>query len=250
MTSAVSASDRDRLMANGLAHKIRNSLNAMRAHLALLHKFSPAEPGSRAAHHLSRLEQAVTSVEQLLNDYLAIASPETGEWRECDLRALVEEIIGFTSLDMEQSKVDFQLDFPKKLPPLLADPSKLKWAILNLVVNARQALPEGGRIVVRAERPRRGWVALEIVDSGCGIPEDERPRIFDPFFSTKSDAIGLGLPVAQRIVADLHGKLDFESQVGQGSTFRVTLPTAARQRAFMERSRRRAQWLEPVPKEK
>lgn len=251
MTAAVSATDQDRIMANGLAHKIRNSLNAMRAHLALLHKFMPPGSDQRIPHHLNRVEQAVSGVEELLNDYLAIASPEPSELREVDLRTLVDEVVRFTGLDMEQAKVEVQQDIPERLPTVVVDPGKLKRAILNLVVNARQALPDGGRVVVRAApAERRGWLTLEISDNGCGIPEDERSRIFDPFFSTKSDGLGLGLPVVQRIVKDLHGSIDFESQVGHGTTFRLTLPTAARHRAALKRQRRREQWLEPAPKEK
>ena len=246
MASAVSVPDRDRLMANGLAHKIRNWLNAMRAHLALLQKFSAPVTESRIPHHLNRLEDAVCGVEELLNEYLAVASPEPNDWQEVDLSAVVDEVVRFAGLDLEQAGVSLRREFAADLPSVLVDPGKLKRALLNLIVNGRQAIQESGELTVRASLKARGWIVVEVTDNGCGIPEEERSRIFEPFFSTKPDGLGLGLLVVQRIIADLRGRLDFDSEAGRGSTFRMTLPTARRLRGTLERERHRNEWLQPV----
>jgi signal transduction histidine kinase len=246
MASAVSVPDRDRQMANGLAHKIRNWLNAMRAHLALLQKFSAPLTESRIPHHVNRLEDAVSGVEELLNEYLAIASPEPNDWQEAELPAVVDEVLRFAALDLEQAGVSFRREFAADVPSVLVDAGKLKRALLNLIVNGRQALEKGGELTVRTTLKPRGWIVVEVADNGCGIPEEERGHIFEPFFSTKPDGLGLGLLVVQRIVSDLRGRLEFDSDVGRGTTFRMTLPTARRLRGMLERERNRSEWLQPV----
>lgn len=249
MASTVSVPDRDRLMANGLAHKIRNWLNAMRAHLALLQKFSAPLTESRIPHHLNRLEDAVCGVEELLNEYLTVASPEPNDWQEVQIPALVDEVVRFAGLDLEQAGVSLRRELSADLPSILVDAGKLKRALLNLIVNGRQALERGGELTVRASLKPRGWIVVEVADNGCGIPDEERSRIFEPFFSTKPDGLGLGLLIVQRIASDLRGRLEFDSEVGRGTTFRITLPTARRLRGMLERERNRSEWLQPVPAE-
>jgi two-component system NtrC family sensor kinase len=182
----------------------------------------------------------------LLNEYLVIASPEPNDWQEFQLPALVDEVIRFAGLDLEQAGVSCRREIPAELPSVLVDAGKLKRAILNLIVNGRQALEKGGELTVRARARPRGWIVIEVTDNGCGIPDEERSRIFEPFFSTKPDGLGLGLLVVQRIVSDLRGRLEFESESGRGTTFRITLPTARRLRGMLERERSRAEWLQPV----
>jgi signal transduction histidine kinase len=110
--------------------------------------------------------------------------------------------------------------------------------LLNLIINARQAMPEGGTLTVRARPSERGEVLLEVSDTGCGIPEEDRPRIFQTFFSTKPEGTGLGLAIVKRTIEDLGGRITFDSQVGRGTTFRIYLPPAQRRRVLLERQAR------------
>lgn len=246
MSEPSAARDSNQLLANGLAHKIRNSLNAMRAHLALLQKFCGSPADGRVLQQVQRLEQAVGVVDDLLKDYLALASPERGEWQEVQPEALVREVVRFAALDLEQAKVAVVEEFAAGLPAVYVDGNKLKRVILALVVNARQAMPGGGHLTVRAKPVGHSGVALEFADTGHGIAAEERRHVFEPFFSTKPGAVGLSLAVARRTVRDLGGRITFESGADAGTTFRITLPTAARRRASLERQAARRQWLQPT----
>jgi signal transduction histidine kinase len=163
-----------------------------------------------------------------------------------ELASLVREVLDFVALDLEQGRVRVVEEFTPALPSVYVDRGKLKRAVLNLVINARQAMPDGGQLTVRIRTAKRGSVCLEVSDTGCGIPEEERARIFQPFFSTKPGGLGLGLAVVKRTIEDFRGRVRFASRAGEGTTFRIFLPPADRQRAALERQSQRQQWLHPV----
>jgi hypothetical protein len=213
-------------LASGLAHEMRNYLNAMRTHVALLRKTagSNAEIGKR----IERLEETTGGLEGLLADFLTYARPTEDRLEEIRVGELIAEVAEFVALDMEQAKVELRLDVDPALPPVYADPARLKRAVLNLLVNARQAMPDGGTISVRAAADD-GSVAIEIADTGCGIPEEDQRRLFASFFSTKPEGAGLGLAIVKRTVEDLSGSIGFESAVGRGTKFRIVLPSSAKE---------------------
>jgi signal transduction histidine kinase len=129
--------------------------------------------------------------------------------------------------------VDLRLHVDPKVSPVSADRAKLKRAILNLLVNARQAMPGSGTVTVRVVGEGDS-VVIEISDTGCGIREEDQPRLFESFFSTKSEGVGLGLAIVKRTIEDLSGFVDFESSLERGTTFRIVLPSAARSRRVFE----------------
>jgi signal transduction histidine kinase len=108
-----------------------------------------------------------------------------------------------------------------------ADPNQLKQVLLNLVLNAQQAMPQGGRLDLRCLAPDDG-VRIEVSDTGPGIPEGIRDKLFQPFFSTKKEGTGLGLSICRRLVEQMHGSIDFTTEPGKGTTFIVRLPCAVR----------------------
>jgi signal transduction histidine kinase len=220
------------LLAGGLAHEIRNTLNAMHSQIALLRKQLPSQAGP-ACERTAQLERAVTELEQLVSDFLAFARPAKDQPRDVDLAGLILELLDFAALDLEQARVTAVTELAPDLPAVYVDPGKLKRALLNLVINARQAMPDGGTLTVRAWPEEPGQVLIEVRDTGCGIPEEDRPHIFQTFFSTKPGGTGLGLAVVKRTVEDFGGRVTFHSQVGRGTTFRVSLPTAQRRRVSL-----------------
>jgi signal transduction histidine kinase len=245
MENAHSVTDDSGQVAGGLVHKVRNSLNLMRAHLALLQKFTASCGEARVPHHLNRLEEAVGAMELTLREYLTYACPAKDDWGEIDLRALVREVLAFLALDLEQGQVTVREEYPPGPATVYADRGKLKRAVLNLIVNARQAMPDGGVLTLRLQEADRR-VTLEVGDTGCGIPAEDRDRVFQPFFSGKPGGLGLGLALVRRTIEGCRGQVTFDSQVNAGTTFRVVLPTARRLRAALERQARRRQWLEPT----
>lgn len=223
-------------LASGLAHEMRNYLNAVRTHVALLHKAAQADGGGcgTCQRRIQRLEATTRGLEELLNDFLTFARPLDDHLEEIGPGELVGEVVDFVRLDMEQAGVDLRLDIDGHVPPVCADRAKLKRAILNLLVNARQAMPDGGTVAVRVGA-EAGSAVIEIADTGCGIAEEDRPRLFESFFSTKSDGAGLGLAIVKRTIEDLSGSVGFESVVGRGTTFRIVLPSSERSRKSQHR---------------
>jgi signal transduction histidine kinase len=222
------------LLAGGLAHEIRNTLNAMHSQIGLLRKQLPPEAGS-ARQRTAQLERAAAELEQLVSDFLAFARPAKDQLEDVDLRAVIRGVLDFAALDLEQARVNVVTELDPELPPVHADAGKLRRAVLNLIINARQAMPDGGTLTVRAEPGGRHGVLIEVRDTGCGIPEEDRPRIFQTFFSTKPEGTGLGLAVVKRTVEDCGGWITFDSEVGRGTAFRISLPTAERRRITLER---------------
>jgi two-component system sensor histidine kinase AtoS len=218
------------LLAGGLAHEIRNTLNAMHSQIGLLRKQLAAGAGP-ACQRTGQLERAVAELEQLVSDFLTFARPAKDQLEEVDLEALIRGVLDFAALDLEQGRVKVVTELDPALPPVYADAGKLRRALLNLIINARQAMPDGGTLTVRAEPCGRGEVVIEVRDTGCGIPEEDHPRIFQTFFSTKPEGTGLGLAIVKRTVEDCGGRVTFDSEVGRGTTFRIYLPTAERRRA-------------------
>ncbi len=219
------------LLAGGLAHEIRNTLNAMHSQIGLLRKQLAAEAGPVCCQRTGQLERAVAELEQLVSDFLTFARPAKDQLEEVDLEALIRGVLDFAALDLEQGRVKVVTELDPALPPVYADAGKLRRALLNLIINARQAMPEGGTLTVLAHPAGRGEVVIEVRDTGCGIPEEDRPRIFQTFFSTKPEGTGLGLAVVKRTIEDCGGRVTFASEVGRGTTFRIYLPTAERRRA-------------------
>lgn len=226
-------------LASGLAHEMRNYLNAMRTHVALLRKTagSDAQGCQKCEQRIHRLEETTGSLEELLADFLTFARPLEDRLEEVRVEELIGEVADFVGLDLEQAGVDLRLDVNPGLLPVYVDRAKLKRTILNLLVNARQAMPEGGTISVRGVMDDDS-VAIEIGDTGCGIPEEDRPRLFESFFSTKSEGAGLGLAIVKRTIEDMSGSISFQSTVDRGTTFRIVLPSSARSKKALARAAR------------
>jgi two-component system sensor histidine kinase AtoS len=218
------------LLAGGLAHEIRNTLNAMHSQIALLRKHLGTEDGSPAAERVRQIERAVVELEELVNDLLAVARPPKDQPEDVDLAGLVREVLDFMALDLERAQVQVVTELAADLPAVYVDAGKLKRALLNLVLNARQAMPDGGTLTLRVRPADRRQVVIEVSDTGCGIPADDRPRIFQTFFSTKPGGTGLGLAVVKRTIEDFGGRISFDSAVGLGTTFRICLPVPRQRR--------------------
>jgi signal transduction histidine kinase len=228
------------LLAGGLAHEIRNTLNAMHSQIGLLRKQLP--PGFDC-QRTGQLEGAVVELDQLLSDFLAFARPANDSLEKVDLGPLIADLLEFAALDLEQGRVRAVTELSPDLPSVYVDRAKLKRALLNLIINARQAMPDGGTLTVGSHPDPSGDPVIEVHDSGCGIPDEDRPRVFQTFFSTKPDGTGLGLAVVKRTIEDFGGQVTFDSEIGRGTTFRISLPTAERRRVTLERESRAQQKL-------
>lgn len=239
-------------LASGLAHEIRNPLNAMNMNLQILEEecaagASSGSPGSTSSpldlqdtrNLLSTTRGEIRRLDRLVNNFLAYARPSPLKLEERDLGASIEEIARFLRADFEAKGITLTTRIAGDLPRVEMDESQIRQAMLNMLVNASQILGRGGRVSIEARPVGEDGVAIEIADNGPGIPSGEIERVFEVFYSNRSGGTGLGLPIAQRIVENHGGRIEVESAPGQGTRFTIFLGST--------RQRPRASWPEPEP---
>jgi len=206
----------------GVAHEMNNALTLLIGWLDLL--LAEASGNERMRSTLELLMNEATRISRLTRNLLEVARGVTEAPRECDVRALLDEVLTLVRYEMRASNIELESRVAQELPPIHGSPGRLKQALLNVLLNAQQAMPAGGRLVVSAEADPAGFVRLGIEDTGCGIPEEVRQRLFTPFFTTKENGTGLGLSVTRKIVEDHGGVVQIESEPGAGTRFTMTLP--------------------------
>lgn len=210
-------------LTSGVAHEIKNPLNAMVIHVALLRqKLKKAGPETEG--YLDVLEEEIRRLDGVIQGFLKFTRPE-----ELQLEAVtVDEILGEATRllvgETESKGIHLETEIATSLPAVYGDRELLQQAFLNLMINACEAMPDGGELRVTASRPAEGTVELWVEDSGVGIEPDELPKIFDLYYTTKGRGSGIGLSMVYRIVQLHDGEVTVSSTPGQGARFTVTLP--------------------------
>lgn len=226
-------------MSARLAHEIRNPLSAAVLNLEMLREEVDEGRSQNSSELLEALEREVRRVERVLDDYLRFARMPAPRKSRVELRSLVEDLVLFLGADANVRQVALVEERGSRAAEVEGDPEQLRQMLLNLVRNAVEAVPPGGRVGLRVLEggrkqadpadplaPDLAVAIVEIEDNGPGIPTDVRERMFQPFYSTKPLGTGLGLPLAQQVAAEHGGTITCESRVGEGTRFRVTLPAA------------------------
>ncbi len=224
----------DRLVSLGelsayVAHEIRNPLTGIRTTVQFVaSKFKPRDP---RREDLDDVIQELDRIEQIITGLLMFARPPQARSGPCDVHQVLERTLDLLDIQLRDSKVAVTRELGEGLPLVIADPDLLQQVLLNLCLNAIQAMPEGGELSittgVRRYRTRRSLVDVSIADTGVGIPKDLMEKIFDPFFTTRSMGTGLGLPISVQIVRDAGGVITAKNNSGGGATLRVSLPVPA-----------------------
>ncbi len=213
-------------LAGGIAHDFNNLLQSMLSHTQLLLRL--CDSPQRVAALSKGLEQEVTRGAALTRQLLLFSRRETVKPEQLDLTTVVQDLTGMLRR-LVRASIALSTELAPQALPVKADRGQLTQVLMNLVVNASDAMPDGGTLVVRTGQAESGEVWLAVQDTGCGIPEAIREHLFEPFFTTKSagQGTGLGLPVVHGIVTKHGGRIEIESAVGIGSTFKIFLPRAA-----------------------
>ena len=215
-------------LVSGIAHELNNPLTSIIGYSQLLlgRKLSaPQEADGRLIH------QEAERAARIVKNLLLFAREARPERRPVRLNEIVERTLALRNYELRVENIELSQELAQDLPPVMADPAQLQQVLLNLLVNAEQAIRQGsgeGSIRVRTRKTLRGRVSFEILDSGPGIPQEIIPRIFDPFFSTKPSGTGtgLGLSITCGIVKEYGGEIFVHSQLGHGAKFTVELPAA------------------------
>lgn len=215
-------------LASGLAHEIRNPLNALSLNMQMMQEeiAGGQAEGPRAGRLLSITRSEIGRLERLVSDFLTYARPRPPEREEVAPAALFERVREVLAADLAQQRARVDVRDESGGRRLVGDPAQLAQLLLNLVQNALAAAVDAGRVpwIELAATARDGEVALEVSDNGCGVAEEARERVFDVFYSTKKGGTGLGLAIVRRIAQNHGGRVEVESEPGQGATFRVWLP--------------------------
>ncbi len=250
------------LLAASVAHEIGNPLNALHIHLQLMEReikklaaaaqhgaLAGPRPRSRSAalagepgagEMVRRLEQylavakgEISRLDYIVTQFLQAIRPTAPQLRPASLNEVVEKVLELLRPELENRNLNVKTRLARQLPATPIDATQIQQVLLNLIKNAMHAMTKGGTLTLQTGEGADGvWVS--VADTGGGIPQDQINRIFEPFYTTKKKGSGLGLLIVQRIVRAHGGRIELESQVGHGTTFRIWLPLHERKPRLLE----------------
>ncbi len=213
----------------GLAHEIRNPLSSIKAAVEILAVDYPPQDNKHRILHL--LDREADRLNEVLTTFLSFAKPQPMQFKPANVANRLEEMISLIKSQAKGSLVKIVRHYPTNLPLAYMDEERIGQVFLNLMLNAVQAMPEGGELDIRireAANNGKFGLQLEFSDTGIGIKPGDLPNLFNPFFTTKHDGTGLGLAVCYRIIEQHGGRIDVTGQPGRGATFNLWLPLEER----------------------
>jgi len=212
-------------LTSGVGHEVKNPINAIVVHLELLrNKLDGANPG--AVRHLEVIDAEIRRLDRVVQTLVDFSRPVELQLVEHDLRQVIGDVVTLSAAEFSTRNVTLTSHFPSKPLTAKIDADLFKQAVLNVIQNGAQAMPEGGRLDVILEESYK-MAILRIADQGPGIPEEIRGKIFDLYFTTKSGGSGIGLAMTYRIVQLHHGSIEVESNADRGTEFRLRIPLTA-----------------------
>jgi signal transduction histidine kinase len=217
-------------LAGGLAHEIKNPLSTIRLNMELLaEEFTdPENPRDRRAlAKVAVVQRECQRLQDLLDDFLNYAKVRSLKLEPTNLNDQVSDVLRFFGPKAREGRIEIIDYLAADLPTILLDRETFRGALLNLVINAQQAMPNGGQLVVRTSA-QGDWVALDLIDTGSGMDERTRAHAFDAFYSTKPGGSGLGLPTTRKIVEAHGGQIAVQSERGCGTQFTLRFPVLPR----------------------
>ncbi len=219
-------------LAASIAHELNNPLQAVQSCIYLVaDRIGPDDPNRQ---YLDIAREELDRVARIVGRMVDFYRPASEGRIPTDVNALLESVVALISKQLQQGNIEVNLKLASNLPRIVATGDHLKQVFLNMIINALEAMPQGGRLEMATRyiaghngsppSPDGGFVEIEFTDTGVGIPEEHLHNIFDPFYTTKSKGMGLGLSVSYSIVERHGGRIHVQSKVGEGTTFIVRLP--------------------------
>lgn len=212
-------------LAAELAHEVKNPLNSIHIHMHLIEKELaeiPDASGKPIAELVSRTREEIERLNRLVNQCLDFSQSNQLYLQDEDLKSLLEDMVGLIGPQASLGGIDVELEVETNLPRVILDRERFKQALLNLLLNALEAMPDGGHLYIRAWSEPDS-VRLSIRDTGRGIPEEIREKVFELFYTTKRGGTGIGLPLAYNVIQAHSGTISFSSSI-KGTEFVITLP--------------------------
>ncbi|MCX7665813.1 MAG: ATP-binding protein [Gemmataceae bacterium] len=216
-------------LAGGFIHEIKNHVGTLNLNLQILAETfaNPTTPQERRAkNRIDRLREECQKIVDISNDFLRFTRAQELRKVLVHIEDIVEEIIAFFEPTVRQANINLVWHPAPGVPRVFVDPDLIKQSLLNLMINAEQAMPNGGNLTL-VTRQEQGAVVIEMIDTGCGMEPEVLKNLFSPFFTTKPGGTGLGLPTVKRIIQAHGGTIDVESVVGLGTKFTLRIPITA-----------------------
>ncbi|HWF13477.1 MAG TPA: ATP-binding protein [Candidatus Acidoferrales bacterium] len=219
----------------GVAHEVKNPLNSMRIWLENLKASLPDVEGL-PLQAVRVLDSEIDRLDSVVKRFLDFTRPPDMHQEEANLKGTLEEVLAVEKPELDKANIKLEAKLASNVPNVLVDKLLLKQALVNLILNAIEAMPKGGQLSVSLNR-RDEMAEIEIRDTGRGIAPEHRQRIFQLFFTTRAGGSGIGLASTFRTVQLHNGSIEFESEVGRGTTFRIDLPLAHQMEPALSRPR-------------
>jgi signal transduction histidine kinase len=211
-------------LAAGIAHEIGNPLQILQTYIEYM--ASQAKPGDPILEFTAQMCDSLQSIARLVGQLRDFSRPAVGECKLVNVNSVLGNVLRLAGKELAHSKVVVREVLAPELPAIIGDARQLEQVFLNLILNARDAMPGGGRLTIETA-VERGTVQVRFIDTGMGIAAADLPRILEPYFTTKKDrGTGLGLAICQRIVTQHGGKIEVSSELGRGTTFTLQFPAA------------------------
>lgn len=208
----------------GIAHEIRNPLSSVKLDAQLLARQLTADETQRKI--VGNILDAIQKIEGVVKNTLSYARPEEPAFRFTELTRVIEQSLGVVRRSLDKAKVQVEFDPPARILPVFVDPNQVQQVFVNIFLNAIHAMPAGGRLSI-AVRATTQTVDVRVADTGVGIAPQNLSKIFNPFFTTRSQGTGLGLSIVQRILERHRASIEVASRVGDGTTFLIRFPLNA-----------------------
>lgn len=215
-------------MSTGIAHEIKNPLACISGAISVLADDYDVNDPRREV--VTKVLEQISRLDKTATDLLAFGKPGTPEFSYVDINELLKKTLFFVAQHPEARNVERILELTRELPPVWIDIKQIQQVFFNIIINAIQAMPEGGLLTLTTESVQRDateFVRVSIRDTGKGIAAEALAKIFVPFFTTKTQGTGLGLPICRQLVEHNHGSIEVESSHQQGTTFSILLPAAS-----------------------
>jgi signal transduction histidine kinase len=212
----------------GVAHEIRNPLNAIAMAIQRLgREFRPREEGREGEYHeiVRVIRDEIGRLNHIVEQFVLFSKPRRLDIAACSPVEIMEDVSVLFAEETNAKSIAVHKEINPRLPSLMVDKGRITQALINIMTNSIHAMEGGGNLTIKAELEGRDWVRITVSDTGKGIPEGEIERAFDYSYTTKEKGLGLGLPIAHKIVEEHGGRITLESQVGKGTTVSIFLPT-------------------------
>jgi len=206
-------------LAAGVAHEIRNPLTALKGFTQFM------KAGARyKTQYLDIMISELDRIEQIINELLILAKPQAVTFQNRPLTPILHHVLSLLESQANMTNIEFHSHIPDELPAVHCEENQLKQVFINILKNAMEAMSSGGRIIISVDQSSPSVLTIMFADNGPGIPADVLNRLGEPFFTTKESGSGLGLMISQKIITEHNGCLKIESEPGEGTVVRITLP--------------------------